>query len=442
MPNIRGMIHRRWLLAFVVAQWACHAGTQITPLTGLDPTSSTDDLKPFAQMVGDASVVGLGEGMHTSGGYHQAKYRLVRFLVEELGFRVLTWETPRLDASATTAYFATCSGTADGALAGINGVYQSTVVRDMFDWACQFNKQHPNDPVSFYGFDIQDPWREGPALKSFLAKAAPADATQLSASLDVCDGVTFASESAYWAAHPSGPPMISSTDYANCQNAVSTIDGYLTAHETALVAASSSDEVTLARLDLRAIRAWEGQIYNYYTNPPQSGLERDSAMADVFVGLRKLRFAHQRSIVWAHDGHVFRHSEVIGGIAQDGGKVMGTFLADQLGDAYQAFGTLSYQVDVNWPGQYNPGCQALSPPTDRNALEVILHDLGKPYLLVDLDAGASNPVIDPSQTYEMMGNGLVDDTPASLKPHEQFRGLVYLDHSPAMTSTVWGACSL
>lgn len=135
--SMRRSLVRTVLPLFVAGLSACHSSTEITPLTSLDPTSPTDELKPFAQMVGDASVVGLGEGIHTSGGYHQAKYRLIRFLVEEMGFRVLTWETPRLDAAATTSYFATCSGTADssGALQGINGVFESTVVRDMLNWA-------------------------------------------------------------------------------------------------------------------------------------------------------------------------------------------------------------------------------------------------------------------------------------------------------------------
>ena len=47
-------------------------------IAGLSPSLDYADLAPFAQIVGDATVVGLGESTHTSGGYYQAKARIIR----------------------------------------------------------------------------------------------------------------------------------------------------------------------------------------------------------------------------------------------------------------------------------------------------------------------------------------------------------------------------
>src|SRR5690349_13996770 len=62
-------------------------------LDGISPTLPYSDLQPFQAIVGDATVVALGESTHTSAGYYQAKSRLIRYMVEELGFRVVFLES-------------------------------------------------------------------------------------------------------------------------------------------------------------------------------------------------------------------------------------------------------------------------------------------------------------------------------------------------------------
>src|SRR6187399_1486940 len=58
-------------------------------LDGTDPELPTADLEPLRALVGRATMVGLGESVHTSGGYYETKHRLFRYMVEKLGFRVL-----------------------------------------------------------------------------------------------------------------------------------------------------------------------------------------------------------------------------------------------------------------------------------------------------------------------------------------------------------------
>ena len=421
----------------------CHSSSElppgISPLAGLDPTLSTDDLEPFAAMIDGASAVGLGESVHTSGGYHQANYRLIRFLVESQGFRVITLETPRLDAEAATAYVATCAGTVGGALKSIFPVFASSTFQDLFAWACQYNQQHPGDPISFHGFDIQDPWSEGTALKSFFTKAAASDAAALSAALDTCDGVPFTSANDY-RANPNAF-TVSADAYMSCQSAVATTRAYLAAHNAELIAASSTDEVMLASMALRAIETWEDQIFFRSTDPARSLVARDQGMADTFMALRSLRFPTAKAILWAHDGHLMSHAQTAAGLfAEDGEMVMGTFLKEQLGDSYQAFALIGYQVDINWPGYAPTQCKELTPPTAPNAVENLLHALATPSLLIDLDfPGASTPFLDPALSYNLFDNDY-DPPTVAMKPREQFRGLVYLDHSPAMQATQWSNC--
>jgi len=58
----------------------------------VDPSSELDDLRPLIEMIGDARVVGLGECTHGSSEIHRLKHRIVRLLVEEMGFTEVVLE--------------------------------------------------------------------------------------------------------------------------------------------------------------------------------------------------------------------------------------------------------------------------------------------------------------------------------------------------------------
>ncbi len=60
--------------------------SQARPFKTTDPTKSLDDLKPLKNMIGSARYVGLGESTHGSSEIFNMKFRLVKYLVTEMGF--------------------------------------------------------------------------------------------------------------------------------------------------------------------------------------------------------------------------------------------------------------------------------------------------------------------------------------------------------------------
>ncbi|MFI1180485.1 erythromycin esterase family protein [Streptomyces sp. NPDC020799] len=62
------------------------------PLRTTDPTGDLRDLRPLGAMVGDATVVGLGEATHGSHEFFTNKHRVFRYLVEEKGFTTFALE--------------------------------------------------------------------------------------------------------------------------------------------------------------------------------------------------------------------------------------------------------------------------------------------------------------------------------------------------------------
>ena len=72
-----------------VAGWVSRAAV---PLATTAPTGSLDDLDPLRRSIGEATVVGLGETAHGAAEETTLKHRMLRFLVERLGFRTVAWE--------------------------------------------------------------------------------------------------------------------------------------------------------------------------------------------------------------------------------------------------------------------------------------------------------------------------------------------------------------
>src|SRR5690349_3742906 len=81
-------------------------------LAGIDETLPDDDLAPLDAILGDARNVGLGESVHTTGGYTQAKLRVIKYLVEKKGFRALGWEWQRVNGQVVEDYIVGGKGTA------------------------------------------------------------------------------------------------------------------------------------------------------------------------------------------------------------------------------------------------------------------------------------------------------------------------------------------
>ncbi len=59
---------------------------QAVSLTSVEPQSGFSDLEGIKEIVGDSSIVALGECTHGTREIFQMKHRLVEFLATEMGF--------------------------------------------------------------------------------------------------------------------------------------------------------------------------------------------------------------------------------------------------------------------------------------------------------------------------------------------------------------------
>jgi erythromycin esterase len=398
------------------------------PLAGLDPALPVSDLAPLDDILAPAEIVALGETVHTSGGYSAARARIIRYLVEHRGYRAVSFEGPWGPAEATRAFVEDGRGTLQGAMAGLTFLaWRNDVTKDLLVWLRSWNAAHPADKVRFFGFDVQAPWDDGPRLRAFLGKVTPTDPT-LADATRACIGAKHDTDTEAYADPVESPilkgqQLLSVAQHEACIGALARVEAHLAAKKTAVVAASSQDDLALARVALVALRAMNGQMFHLFREPAKAYDARDLGMADVLMGLRALRAPGAKTAVWAHNRHITtRGTELVSDADGLSWHATGSVLAERLGTKYAAIGLVAKNVSLNWDGTK----VTVQPPRDgADDVEKPLSELGRPYVLLDL---ADNAVLAPGRSYELGefgGTGV---------PAAHYRALVYLETSPAQTA--------
>src|SRR5512147_1133880 len=89
------------------------------PFGQIDPGDKLDDLEPLRQIVGNARIVSLGEATHGTREFFQMKHRILRFLVERMGFTAFAIEATWPEANRLDRYVRTGEGDPAVLLSGL-----------------------------------------------------------------------------------------------------------------------------------------------------------------------------------------------------------------------------------------------------------------------------------------------------------------------------------
>lgn len=389
---------------------APETGLEIHELAGYEPAlATTNDLEPFRAMVGDARVVGLGESWHMSGGFYLMKHRLFRFLVEEKGFRAFAIESNWEAVERTNAYVQTCTGTAENAIRDEHMVWQSKEYADLIRWMCEWNRAHrdPADRITVFGFDIQQPDKDGPALAGFLGQVGLSQSDPRVNGLRSC-------ERAFGLTHPFGqiPPAV----HATCMEALGGVESFLQANRTTIVARTSQDAFDIAMLRLVGLRAAQEQSFEIHDDFAKGFSARDAGMAYAFHARRAMKAPDAKTAVWAADVHVAQN-------VLPGGEVpLGRHLEAALGPDYVSFAITAYESEVPRSG----GVCGLAARTPGSAEEQ-LATYGHQTMLARPRGGA--------RQYQVLPMGFF-----TFRPYADFDGIFFLAHSPAMYPLRWAPC--
>lgn len=127
-----------------VADWLSqHART----LDAHDPSAGPDDLRPLADAVAGAEIVALGVGSRATHELSVVQHRMLRYLVEEQGFRSLILEGGDPARLGLDAYVLTGAGDPRALLSEARPFLRTGEILDVLRWMRAHNERNPHDPV-------------------------------------------------------------------------------------------------------------------------------------------------------------------------------------------------------------------------------------------------------------------------------------------------------
>jgi len=397
------------------------------------------DLQAIAPLATNADFIGIGESIHTTGGFYDMKVKLIKKLVLENGYRVVGMETPRLTATEATRFIAQCASqnpstgpTLDQAVTSIFRVFRNTASREMFQFLCGYNRTHHDDPVQFFGFDMQEPDLLVQDYFSFLQQAMVASAKDQAQTLHACQNVDEPKDFSH---------SVPSHEQEVCDNQIEAQISFLRTQHDTLVAPHtdlSEADFKLAILNLQNLKANELALTHLPTGGSDTGYDqaRDQAMAQTLKTLKELFFPQKKAVLWAHNAHLRKAGDLDQAVGQSF-KNFGEWLTSFYPDRYRVVGQVAYQADEQWPNYYPQRAKCeINPIADQtNAVENRLLAFGEDLLYVDLRALAQDPnaIFKPDTLYH---DGFQFFEPIL----SEYDALIFFKHSEPMVGTIWNSC--
>jgi erythromycin esterase-like protein len=165
--------------ARLVAQWVRVHATPLAMRASL--SDDVSDLAPIGSMIGDAPLVGLGEGTHGTREFYLVKARLIKYLVTAKGFRTIAFEGNFAAVRALDDYVVHGRGTPESAVAALDGFnWETDEVIALLRWVRAYNLDaRHTQKVRFYGIDVENFYPELEAALRFIGQRDTAAAARL-----------------------------------------------------------------------------------------------------------------------------------------------------------------------------------------------------------------------------------------------------------------------
>ncbi|MGC0377075.1 erythromycin esterase family protein [Streptomyces sp. SAI-229] len=323
------------------------------PLRTVEPSGPFDDLRPFGRAVGDAVVVGIGEAAHGSHDFVAFRHRVLRYLVEEKGFRSFVLEANWSAGLRLDDYLITGRGDPARIMAEeFRNAYlllHSQEYLDMVRWMRAYNVAHPDDPVRFAG---NDNGYAGPELYDRVVDhVRRAHPDLLPTVTELYRGLRPALPVDAWMRAAVTAPLDERRARAERTGRVLEL---LRAREPA--GADGADEDHAWALQHATVIDQVARLYAFDLSDPRNGPEamahRDTAMAENTLWWH--RHTGHRLVLGGHDSHLYTRSST-----PTLPLPQGSVLRRRLGDGYLAVG-LSFDrgaVHATAQGLQNPADQ-------------------------------------------------------------------------------------
>ncbi len=332
--------------------------------------------------VGEARVVGLGESRHDTREQLLLKGGMVRFLVEEMGFRALILEESVPHAEALDEFVTTGEGDLRNIMNRLAGWYlwDTEEMIELVSWIRSFNEgRDADDQARIFGVDITAPALGVERVLVFLRSAGiDLEVNERDLGLELQEGDFWPTT---WQRYSTLSDERKAALAVNYDGLINIIE-----QQRVLLTTQSHERDYEGHLWLAEVGRLGHQMFST-ADRAQGGAIREHGMAQTLLRILENEMGGRRAILWAHNLHVAKSTFRMPGLAEGELEPMGVELARELGDSYVAiggsFGSGSYPPDLP------PGERSFE-ELDAITMDGALARVTTPNFLVDLRKAGPN----------------------------------------------------
>ncbi len=369
-------------------------------LRGAHPlTGSADDYDPLLELVGDRSLVLLGEASHGTHEFYRERARITRRLIEEKGFTAVAVEADWPDAYRVNRYVRGAREDADAeeALRGFRRfptwMWRNAEALDFVGWMRAHNDGHdPDRAVGFYGLDLYSLYTSIAEVIAYLEKIDP-------------PGAARARERYACFEHHAGESQeygraVSLGISEPCRRGV--IEQLLELHRSSVGylrrdGLAAEDDQFYAEQNARLIVSAERYYRTMFEAHVSSWNLRDAHMADTLdslLGHLERHGERAKLVVWEHNSHVGDASRTEMG--NRGEHNLGQLTRSRHPGAAILVGFTTYEGTVTAASAWDaPAERKRVRPALPESYEHLFHRLGHPRFLLPLGDEAAATLREP-----------------------------------------------
>lgn len=365
----------------------------ITPIQFIQPDSSFSDMRFLASTLKDRDIIALGEATHGTHEFFLYKDRLIRFLVSNLDFKAIAFESDFLAVEQIDDYI----NHKTDSLLFLGGFPLIKETKAMINWVRAYNlNKSSGDKIHFYGLEARGFRNITSRILEVMPNLKDTEKETLKYFINTRHG------------------SIRRRDVSKAKEIIPTLYAEAKKHH------QTSD------LYQHYVRLLEQEISIFLKL--NSFRERDQSMALNAVWIKE-RTANQKMIIWAHNGHVTKSQ-----VFKD--KNMGHHLREQFGVKYFSLGTDFNHGDVSVfvknNGKHVMKSVYYPKVTSEKAFEYYFQQCKFDNFFLDINKAQENPLLKSflDNKYEMrMIGGTATPANTKLSILKNFDLIVYVNQT-------------
>lgn len=351
-------------------QWRAWAINNTQEIKALEMTESHTDLSLLKEIVGDASIVCLGESRHDLHEQFQLKLRFIKYLVEELNFTTFALEASLPYSKEINGFILDGNGDIDQLLTNMPGwfLWDTEEIKELLLWLRAYN-EGAEHKVNFYGFDIVAPNEGLNQIFEYLEEVDTSFFVQISnenfGQHLIEDNFWMTTLQRYGEATTEEKNFFA-VNYQKLLN-------HIRDNKIDYISKSSEQEYEwIAQLAFSANAA--NKMFSS-EDRVEMGLIRDGAMAEISSWIIE---QNQKTIIWAHNVHIAKSDFVMSMFPDTRIKGMGHILSQQFQEEIVSIGAAFDE------GTFEDENRTFQPATP-SSIDGMLATLGMDYFLMNLD---------------------------------------------------------